>query len=101
MLYYWDANLNVLIPKLRGNGFLKVPVGHHSQTGISIIENTLRCDIYGLDGYVCVDCGTKVSVYHEKRAPYAAKAMPLLANHFKCDDWREVGNEEFFKLLNI
>lgn len=50
-------SVNFLIPKKRGEGWLKYPVYHHVDTLSSLIKHELGYDICGLDGYINVDTG--------------------------------------------
>lgn len=48
---YWALGLDsikILIPKKKGIGFLKTPIGHH----VSKLISELGYDCFGLDGYV-------------------------------------------------
>lgn len=99
LLYCWGGeSLDVLVPKKRGTGFLAVPWGHHANKGLSRIEQDLRCDICGLDGYLLIDCGLKVTCYLERRAEFAGRAMALLSAHYGVP-FREIGVEEFFNFV--
>ena len=41
----WDnGGLNVLIPKRRGTGYLKCPLGHHVVKALSDVESDVGCD---------------------------------------------------------
>ena len=41
-----------LIPKKRGQGFLRVPVGHHAEDRIYELEVDIHGNAFGLDGHV-------------------------------------------------
>lgn len=41
-----------LIPKRRGTGFLRVPVGHHPERRITDLEDAIGGNVFGLDGDV-------------------------------------------------
>lgn len=45
-----------LIPKKRGEGFLRQPVGHHDNKLSKFISYELSCDCVGLDGHLWVEC---------------------------------------------
>lgn len=94
LIYSWGTfSLFVLVPKRRGEGWLKEPVGHHARREISHAEMELGCDLFGLEG--CVHLDTVSPVALDKRKAFEDKAMPVLARVFKCDAWREVGWAEF------
>lgn len=51
---YWALGLDsikILIPKKKGIGFLKTPIGHHANE-LSKLISELGYDCFGLDGYV-------------------------------------------------
>lgn len=47
--------LRALVPRLRGDGYLKRPVGHHHEPWIAVLEDAVRGDVSGLDGHVEVE----------------------------------------------
>ena len=101
LLYYWDSgNLNVLVPKKRGEGFLAVPLGHHHDPFFSHLETKLESDICGLDGYLAIDCGSKIATYPEKRKQFEALALPTLESKYGCKA-REIWSTEFFAILGL
>ena len=56
---YWaegQVTLMVLVPKRRGKGFLKCPVGHHSNW-LSDFVDSMGIDCVGLDGYLSLETG--------------------------------------------
>lgn len=95
LLYSWVANgFNVLVPKQRGEGFLKVPYGHHIKKGLDAAADAGNCDVYGLDGvlefnWFTFDAG--------KRAAFVSAVVPLLEAHY---GWpaREIDQYEFWRL---
>lgn len=98
LLYCFDLrNLNVLVPKKRGEGFLAVPYGHHYDAKLDAIATKAGCDVTGLDGHLAFDCGASVAVNTAAAHTYAAKIMPLLAAHYACS-FRAVSPGEFHRL---
>lgn len=88
-IYMWDAGgLNILIPKRRGEGYLKCPLGHHVVPALSDIEAQL-CDLCGLDGFLQVDYYRHPYGRSKTEAEAVAKIMPMLAKHFGFSTWRE------------
>lgn len=86
-LYMWDGSgLNVLIPKRRDAGYLRVPYGHHAIKGLDDIGAALGVDLCGLDGYLCLEYG---HTSRESQAAIAARALPMLAAHYRFAEWRE------------
>lgn len=84
LLFCWVAqNLNVLVPKKRGEGFLQVPYGHHYNMALTDIADSASVDVTGLDGALTFECGGKV--FHggaDARKAFAAKVIPKLENHY-------------------
>ena len=80
-----NGNLMLAVPKKRGKGFLRQPVGHHV-TDFTKFLNTLPNvkDFWGLDGYlnleltyedsrdkeVCFKLAAKVATYHNVKVDY-------------------------------
>lgn len=87
-----DGGIQMLIPKQRGNGFLKVPVGHHKD----IWMNDIRYDVDGLDGYLNVDCGVN-SWETDKRDAVLEEIMPVICKRF-CFPWEIIERGEFARL---
>lgn len=48
---FLESVILVLVPKKRGTGFQKVPLGHHYDE-VAAFMITLGADIYGLDGHL-------------------------------------------------
>jgi len=56
---YWaihTLSVMLLIPKKKGIGFLKTPVGHHNDN-LSLLITNLGYDCCGLDGYLNINTG--------------------------------------------
>lgn len=85
LVYVQDTAVMALIPKKRGEGFLKVPAGHHATTFISDLEDAVGCDVFGLDGHLemQVRWATPAFVERVKKALASAYGLPV----------REVGVE--------
>lgn len=97
-LCYWDnGGLNILIPKIRGDGYLRVPVGHHFNSEIQAIESDFSTNICGLDGYLELEFPYMTSP--EKKQKLVREILPRLAKFFKFHEWKEVSNRQFFKIL--
>lgn len=84
LLYCWVARgLNVLVPKQRGEGFLKVPYGHHHDKSLTAIANNAHVDVFGLEGTLDFNCAG--NIYHggrEVREEFSAKVIPALEAHY-------------------
>lgn len=80
LIYSWAySTLDVLVPKKRGTGFLRVPLGHHRVEFYAHMEYDLRCNICGLDGYLSFECGYLTAL--EREAFLAVVRGRLCAYH--------------------
>lgn len=87
-IYMWDGSgLNVLVPKKRGDGFLRCPLGHHWVDEIGRIEATEAVDVCGLDGYLQLSYGPIWAL--PERELIVARVMPKLASYYGFTEWRE------------
>ena len=95
----WAINgFCVLVPKMRGRGFLRVPFGHHEDPALSKIADLAQCDIFGLDGHL--EFQTPPKLFHggdAARQAFADKALQALSNHYGVPA-RLVGSAEFWRL---
>ena len=83
LLYLWTiCTLEVLVPKQRGSGFVKVPYGHHADAGMARIERIAGCDIFGLDGSLSFQTGAGVATYPETQATFNQRVLPVLEQHY-------------------
>lgn len=87
-----ERAVNVLVPKQRGEGFLKVPFGHN-RGPLSAVEAEIGFDMSGLDGDLFIETGHT----YGRREDLLKRIMPPLAAHYKLP-WREVDKEEFYRL---
>ena len=98
LLYCWvGCQFSVLVPKKRGQGYLRVPYGHHNIQELTDIATKMQCDICGLGGELEF-IGSR-SVYFGSRADrldFAAKLMPLLEEYYGFPS-REVDETEFWQ----
>lgn len=89
------TQIMILVPRKRGEGFAKMPFGHHS-TALSQIESEIGYDIFGLDGSLNIQTGY---FRLDKKKELLALIMPPLCKHYGIG-YREVG-EEFWDLHPI
>lgn len=89
--YMWDdSGLNIIIPKRRGDGYLRVPYGHHNNPKLNLISDSVNVvDVTGLDGYLNFRFSAKVIYDASKRAKIVAIVMPQLAAYFDFKSWIE------------
>ena len=92
----WNmSGLSVLIPKRRGSGFLKCPLGHHHVPELAKIEYDEAIDLCGLEGYLHLDYRFREE---DERREIEARVMPRLAAHYGFSAWRE-DRDEFWRVL--
>lgn len=98
LLWCWVANgFNVLIPKRRGIGYLRVPYGHHHDPALDAIGELVGVDVLGLDGALLFECGGAVfNAAPSVRDAFAAKVVPALERHYGLSA-REVSPGEFWQ----
>lgn len=91
ILIYHDPPRQILalIPKLRGEGFLKVPIGHHASAKIQALEDAAKGDVYGLDGHVEIETSAQTGDILADFSIALEKAFGFPA--------REVGKTEFWE----
>ena len=82
--------LQIKVPKKRGSGYLKCPLGHHHRPWVHEIEY----DVDGLDGYLHVYCGY-MSADEENRKLVLEKVMPVLVSAFGME-WKLVSASEWW-----
>lgn len=97
LLWCWVCGgLNVLVPKKRGQGYLKVPYGHHHIPELSEIADSVSSDVFGLDG--CLDFRCPGSIYHgsqEQKDEYSGVVIPQLEAYYGIPAV-EIGQGEFW-----
>lgn len=99
LLYCWVAKgFNVLVPKKRGKGFLKVPYGHHHIPELTDVANGAGCDVTGLDGSLHFECPG--SVYYggnDARKQFEKMIVPRLEAYYGIAS-QEINEAEFWGL---
>lgn len=93
-------NLSVLVPKIRGAGFLRVPLGHHYDPSLDDLEQAAGCDIYGLDGSLDFMCGGEIASAASRRAEFETRVRPLLERRYSAR-LEIVGAATFWRLHPI
>ena len=88
LIYVMSQHVACLIPKQRGRGFLRIPLGHHHNAGLARIAIELGFDIFGLDGSLDVQTGYG-------GADYVAAIGAAISEHYK-KPWRLICREEFY-----
>lgn len=84
--------IGVLIPKKRGNGFLRVPLGHHN-CPLSELERDIGFDIYGTEGSLTVMTGC----IHEDQYAELTERVILPISQLLGFPYRIVEKDEYFE----
>jgi hypothetical protein len=99
LLYCWVAGgFSVLVPKKKGEGYLKVPYGHHYIDELTAIADKMRSDVWGLDG--ALDFHVRGALFHgpeSGRVAFSEAIMPLLERYYGFPS-REIVVAEFWQL---
>lgn len=94
LLYvFLERSLQVLVPKKRGVGFQKVPIGHH-ETSLSSLAYDIGYDMFGLDGSIHVETGY---VALEKEEAVAKKVLEPISRLLRLP-YREISRTEYWQL---
>ena len=84
LLFAWVAsNFQVLVPKKRGAGFLRVALGHHQDKELADVATAAGCDLFGLDGALQFDCGG--AIFHggnDARQAFESRVVHRLEAHY-------------------
>lgn len=83
----------ILVPKRRGEGFLKAPFGHHAGP-LTQVEAKIGFDLWGLDGSLDVQTGY---TSRSDKADLLARIIPPICAHYGMT-YREVDHDEFWAL---
>lgn len=102
-LWAWQLyTLEVLIPKQKGKGWLRVPAGHHSEKRVSELQYAAKCDVWGLDGTLSFQTGYTRDPGEEGqrwRKAFEARVFPLIESGYKCAPGRETDYAELHELM--
>ena len=97
LLFCWVSQaLQVLVPKKRGRGFLRVPYGHHYDRVLTKIANDAGVDVFGLDGALEFQCPG--AIYHGEaaaRKAFVEEVIPPLERYYGWPS-REIKPAEFW-----
>lgn len=94
-VYFSDFNIMILVPKNRGDGYLKTPLGHHDCPLAQFCRWNIKYDVCGLDGYLDIE----TSYIIDKDILIQTVIEPL-AKFFEMT-WQEVNSDSFYALLDI
>ena len=90
-----EGRVEVLIPKRRGAGFLKAPLGHHMNP-LAELGHKFEFDFMGLDGALEIYGGCMSSLRAEEFEVVLSQVIPAISalNGFP---FRVVGRDEFYE----
>lgn len=91
-VHFCRENIFILVPKSRGNGFLKVPLGHHACPLSDFILHNLDYDVYGLYGMLSVQTGFIGKDKHKALEDSVVKPLAEYYNY----PYQLISHEEFW-----
>jgi hypothetical protein len=94
LVYPWALHISVLVPKRRGEGYLKMPFGHHV-TALSEVERQVGYDLWGLDGSLDIQV-QPVPHEKDKLLELLERIIPPIATHYGMT-WRLVEHDEYIE----
>jgi hypothetical protein len=92
LVYFGNKDVNMLIPKKRGHGYLKQPIGHHN-CPLADLSRDIGYDFFGLDGYL------EVPNRLNKDKNILTQQVVIPVSNFYGYRWQEVGIDTFFETL--
>ena len=93
IVHFGVENILILVPKKRGTGFQKVPLGHHVCDLSNYISEHVRFDVFGLDGMLTVDTG----YIESKEYPELEGSVVKPLSEYYGYSYRVVSHTEFWK----
>lgn len=81
LVAFFLGRVEVLIPKKRGEGFLKMPVGHHDNAISRFMRRNTSFDVSGLDGSLEIEIGQYHSIPRDKEQDFVRRNIQPLAEH--------------------
>jgi hypothetical protein len=99
LLFSWvDNGFYVLVPKARGEGYLKTPYGPGDDRALIAIGNLVQCDVTGAEGALWFDCSSNVFNGGDNvRAQFESKVVPALEEHYSMVS-RRVEAQEYWEM---
>ncbi|MBX6653799.1 hypothetical protein ISF12_11145 [Pseudomonas aeruginosa] len=95
----FSGRFEILVPKVRGTGYLKTPLGHHAND-LSALGSDLGFDLMGLDGALEVHGPGMSSLSRRDVERVMLELIPALVRHYKMPA-RMVSPAEFWRLHPI
>ena len=101
ILYYVGIarGVSILIPKRRGVGYLKAPFGgHHCNDAYRAFTSEIQSDCFDIDGYLFV--GTSYNWQSQEYRDFTSEVLQVLLEIYPhCSGAKEIGSDEFFKII--
>lgn len=95
LVAFFQKQVSLLIPKKRGVGFLRQPLGHHA-CPLSLLAYDLRYDMFGLDGSLDIELGRGNGCLNDKQqADFCTEIVVPIAKLFNFP-YRVVDIHEFW-----
>ncbi|EMO9521101.1 hypothetical protein ACR3H8_19875 [Pseudomonas aeruginosa] len=95
----FSGRFEILVPKIRGTGYLKTPLGHH-ENDLSALGGNLGFDLMGLDGALEVYGPGMSSLSRRDVERVMVELIPALVRYYKMPA-RMVSLAEFRRLHPI
>lgn len=92
LFVFLGPSMQILVPKERGQGFRKVPIGHH-QTALGSLDSVIGFDMFGLDGAIHVETGYVSPFDYPKMIERVLEPISRLLGY----RYRHVGLDEFWE----
>lgn len=97
LLYIFrERSIHILVPKKRGEGFLRTPIGHH-RSPLSDLSYKIGFDMFGLDAEIFVDTGY---VWEDKKPQLVERVLKPISELLGFP-YREISHTEFHDLHPI
>lgn len=92
LVYFSVESIDILVPKKRGEGFLKVPLGHHACDLSTFTSEHISFDVFGLDGMLSVQTGYISQSQYAELEESVVKPLSAFYNY----PYKIVSHEEFW-----
>lgn len=103
LVQFLIRSMDMLIPKKRGEGYLRQPLGHHNNSLTNFIDEEIgfvgmsQIDVFGLDGYLSFQ-GRFID--DEEKIRMTETILKPLSEKFYRMPYKVVDSEEFFNALD-
>ncbi|EPU8966723.1 hypothetical protein ACV0OF_003836 [Acinetobacter baumannii] len=94
LVLFGIQEINMLIPKKRGKGYLKQPLGHYN-CPLAALSRDIGFDFNGLDGYLEIQTGYLTD---KDKVDLTQRVVVPISNFYDYK-WQEVDRNTFFETL--